>query len=92
MQKSDVERYLLKKLNKVKNKEQYLVKISNRLKALENFDGDDIISRPWGSIGENNKISAKECLCCYELKQLKPWFDECSQLLNQMKQVRLLWL
>jgi hypothetical protein len=47
----------------VKIKERYLVKISNRFTALENFDGDDdIINRPWGSIGEIIKISAKECV------------------------------
>jgi hypothetical protein len=36
-----VERHVLRKLNKVEDKEQYLVKISNRFKALENSDGGD---------------------------------------------------
>jgi hypothetical protein len=39
------------------------------------------------------KISAKESLGYYELKQHKPWFDEgCSELLNQRKQAKLQWL
>jgi hypothetical protein len=42
---------------------------------------------------ENIKISAKESLGYYELKQDKPWFDEgCSKLLDQRKQAKLQWL
>jgi hypothetical protein len=37
---------------------------------------------------ENIKISAKESLGYYELRQHKPWFDEgCSELLDQRKRV-----
>jgi hypothetical protein len=39
------------------------------------------------------KISAKENLGYYELKQHKLWFDEgCSKLLDQRKQAKLQWL
>jgi hypothetical protein len=44
-------------------------------------------------IRESIKISAKESLHYYELKQDKPWFDEgCSKLLDQRKQAKLQWL
>jgi len=50
-QKSDVERFNLKKLNGVKIKEQYQVKISNRFASLENLVNDDVdISRAWERI------------------------------------------
>jgi hypothetical protein len=60
---------------------------------LENLDAEGDINRAWESIGENIKISAKERLGYYELKKLKPWFDEgCSKLLYQRKQTKLPWL
>jgi hypothetical protein len=34
------------------------------------------INRVWETITENIKISAKESLGYYELKQHKPWFNE----------------
>jgi hypothetical protein len=44
-------------------------------------------------IRENIKLSAKESLCCYELKKHKSWFDEgYSKLLDQRKQAKLQWL
>jgi hypothetical protein len=42
---------------------------------------------------ENINISAKVSLGCYELKEHKLWFDEgCSELLDQRRQARLLWM
>jgi hypothetical protein len=39
------------------------------------------------------KISAKESLGYFDLKNIKPWFDEeCSKLLDQRKQAKLQWL
>ena len=38
-------------------------------------DNEDI-NRYWENIKENIKISVKESLGLYELKQHKPWFDE----------------
>jgi hypothetical protein len=50
------------------------------------------LNRTWETIGQNIKISAKECLD-YEPKRIKPWFDEgCSKFLDQRKQAKLLWL
>jgi hypothetical protein len=52
----------------VKNKWQYSVEISNRFTALENLDTEVDINKAWENIRENIKISAKKCLCYYELK------------------------
>jgi hypothetical protein len=61
------------------------IKISDRFAALENLGDSKDINRTWQNIKENIKISAKESLGLYELKQHKPWFDECLQLLDQRK-------
>jgi hypothetical protein len=66
-----MERFNLKKLNKVEGKEQYWVEISNRFAALENLDAVVDISRAWETIRENIKISAKESLGYYDLKEHK---------------------
>jgi hypothetical protein len=88
-----MERFDFKKLNKVESKEQYRVEISNRFAALENFDAEAYINRARETARENIKISAKESLGCYELKNHKPWFDEkCSKLLDKRKQAKLRWL
>jgi hypothetical protein len=80
------ERFNLKKLNDVDGKEQYRVEISNRFAALENLDSEVDINRASETIRENIKISAKESLGYYELKQHKPWFNEgCPKLLDQRK-------
>jgi hypothetical protein len=59
-------RFDLKKLNEVQGKEQYQVKISNRITSLENLNADVNINRAWDTITENVKI--------YELKKHKPGF------------------
>jgi hypothetical protein len=76
-----MERFNLKKLDKVEGKEQYRVEISNRFAALENLDGDVDINRAWETIRENIKISAKASLGYYEWKKHKPWFDDGRSLL-----------
>jgi hypothetical protein len=53
-----MERFNLKKLNRVEGKEQYRAEISKRFAALENLD----INRAWETIRENIKISANERL------------------------------
>jgi hypothetical protein len=66
---------------------------SNRFAALEDLDVEVEINTIWETIRENIKISAKESLGYYELKQHEPWFDEgCSELLDQRKQAKLQWL
>jgi hypothetical protein len=79
--KFHMERFNLKKLNEVEDKEKYRVEVSNRIAALEDLDAEVEINTVWETIRENIKISAKESLSYYKLKQHKPWFDEgCSEL------------
>jgi hypothetical protein len=75
-----MERFNLKKLNKVEGKEQYHVEISNRLAALENLDTEVDVNKAWKTITVNIKISSRGILGYYELKKHKSWFDErCSE-------------
>ncbi|PNF41987.1 ELAV-like protein 4 [Cryptotermes secundus] len=61
--------------------------------ALENLETEVDVNKAWETIRENVKMSAKESLGYYEPKKHKPWFDEgCSELLDQRKQAKLLWL
>jgi hypothetical protein len=88
-----MERFNLKKLIGVEGKEKYRAGIPNSFAALEDFDSKVDINRAWETIRENIKISAKESLGYFELKKLKPWFDErLSELLYQSKQAKLLGL
>jgi hypothetical protein len=91
--KFQMERFDLMKLNEVEGEEKYRVEVSNRFAALEDLDAEVEINTTRETITENIKISAKESLGYYELKQHKPWFDEgCSELLDQRKQAKLQWL
>jgi lipoate-protein ligase A len=88
-----MERFNLKKLIDVEGKEKYCVEVSNRFAALEDLDAEVEINTFWETIRENIKISEKESLGYYELKQHKPWLDEgCSELLYQRKQAKPQWL
>jgi hypothetical protein len=85
-----MERFNLKKLNEVEDKEQYRVEVSNKFAAVEDLDKEVEINSAWEMIRENIKISAKESLDYCELKKHKPWFDEtCSNLVDQRKQAKL---
>jgi hypothetical protein len=57
-------------------RKHYHIKISNRFAALENLNDSMDVNRAWEDIKENIKISAKESVGVYELKQYKPWFDD----------------
>jgi hypothetical protein len=88
-----MERFNLKKLNKIEAKEQFRVDVSNRFAALEDLDAEVEINSSWETIRENIKISAKESLGYFELEKHKPWFDEgYSKLLDQSNQAQLQWL
>jgi hypothetical protein len=81
-----MERFNLKKLNEVEDKEQFCVEVSNRFAALEDLDAEVEINSAWETIRENVKISAKENLGYFELKKHKPWFDKgCSKVLDRRK-------
>src|SRR5215475_13698446 len=75
-QKSDGERFNLRKLKDLKARKQYQMEITNRFAAFENVSDDEDINRAWESIKETIKTSAKESLDLKEMKQHKPWFDE----------------
>jgi hypothetical protein len=66
-----MERFNLRKFNKVEGKEKYDVEVK-RFVALEDFDAEVEINTPWKPVGGNIKISAKESLFYRELK--KPSF------------------
>jgi hypothetical protein len=71
-----MERFNLKKLNEVGDKEKYRLEVSNRFAALEDLEAEVEINSAWENIRENINISAKESLGYLELKMHKPWFDE----------------
>jgi hypothetical protein len=73
-------------------KEKYQVEISNRFAALESLDESFNINNAWENIRENIKTSAEENLGYQKLKHNKPWFDECSKLIDQRKQAKSQWL
>jgi hypothetical protein len=75
-QKTDMERFNVKKLNEGGVKEQYRVTIGNKFAALENLQDSGDINRARESIRENIKTSAQERLGYCESKHRKPWFDE----------------
>ena len=85
-QKSDGERFNLRKLKDLEVKKQYQIEITNRFSALGNICDDGDINRAWENIKENIKTSAKESLGLLELRQHKPWFDEeCLHFLDERK-------
>jgi hypothetical protein len=92
-QKFNVERFNLKKLSELEVRKQYQIKISNRFAALYNLYDSKDMNTAWENVKDDIKISAKEKLGLYECKQHKPWFDEeCSQFIEQWKQVKMQWL
>jgi hypothetical protein len=71
-----MERFNLKKLNKLEDKEQYHIEVSNRFAALKDLDAEVHINSAWDTIRENIKIFVKEGLGYYEFKKHKQWFNE----------------
>jgi hypothetical protein len=61
-----MERFSLKKLNKVEGKEQYQVEISNVFTDLENLDAEMDINRAWITVRDDIKISAENYLGYFE--------------------------
>jgi hypothetical protein len=75
------------------SKQKCHVRIQNRFAALEILDAVVDINKAWETIRENIKMSAKDILGYYEMKNHKPWLDEgFSNLLNQRKRAKLQWL
>jgi hypothetical protein len=71
-----MEQFSLRKVNKIKVREQYELKISNRGTALESLDECADINRASKDIKEKNKIAAKESPSTCKCKLHKPWFEE----------------
>jgi DNA repair ATPase RecN len=69
VQKIDMERFNLKKLNERDVKEQYQVTIRNKFPALENLEDIRDISRAWYNIRENIEILTQESLGYCESKR-----------------------
>ena len=53
-----MERFNLRKLNKLEVRKQYKIKISNRFAALEDLSDSEDINGAWENIKENIKTSA----------------------------------
>ena len=66
-QKFDVKRFNLRKLNELKVRKHYQIKVSKRFESLENFCESEYIKRAWEN-KENIKPSTKDSLGLYELK------------------------
>jgi hypothetical protein len=56
--------------------QQYHTKISNRFAALDTASDGEGINSSWENFKEKIKISSKRSLRMYELKLLKPRFEE----------------
>ena len=83
----------LRKLSELDLWKQYRIKISNMVSALENLNVSEDINRAWEKVKENSETSAEESLGLYELKKLKPWFDEERlRFSDQRKQAKMQWL
>jgi len=92
-QRSDRQRFNLRKINEPEVREQYQIEITNRFAALENLNDDEDVNRTWENIKENIQTSAKKSQGLHELKQNKPWLDEeCLGFLDQRKRDKIQWL
>jgi len=89
----DVGKFGLRMLRELEVRKHYQIKSSYRFAALENLSDSKNINRAWQTIQEKIKISTKDSLGLYELKQHKSWSDEeFLRFLDQMKKVKILWL
>jgi hypothetical protein len=64
-----MERINIKKLYEVEGKEEYRVEVSNRFTALKYLDSEVDIDSVWETIKANIKMSAKESIYYYEVKE-----------------------
>jgi hypothetical protein len=77
-------------------KEKHHIEVSNTKSGLQLWwiwTLEVEFNRAWKTIRQNIKISAKEILRHYKLKEHEPWFHKgCPELLDQRKQAKLYWL
>ena len=69
-------RFNLRKINELRFRKEYQIKISKMFAASENLNDKEDINGSWENIKENVTTLAKEGLGLYELKQQKSWSDE----------------
>jgi arginine utilization protein RocB len=87
-QKTDTERFNVKKLNDEDVKEQYQVTTRNKFAALEYLEDSGDINRAWDNIRENIKTSAQQSLVlvnqstanCGLMRDVQNWLIEGSRL------------
>jgi hypothetical protein len=78
-----VERFNLRNLSELEDREQHQIKISNRFADFESLNCSEDINRAWKNTKENTKTSAKKSLGLYESKKHLLWFDEdCLKFLD----------
>ena len=88
--KLDVEKFNLRKLNGLKVRKHYHIKIINRFAAWEDLTDSEDIHRDWENIKKYIRTTAKESLGVHELKHHKPWFDEkCLDILVQRNHAKM---
>jgi hypothetical protein len=62
------------------------LKSRTNLQLWRTYDNGGAIKRAWGNIKRNIKISAKDSMSQYEVKQHNPRFEAgCSKILEQTK-------
>jgi hypothetical protein len=76
VQKSDGERFNLRKLNELEVRKQNQIAITNMCTTLDSLSDSEDKNMAWENIKQNITSSAKESLGLHEMKQHKPWFDE----------------
>ena len=72
----NVERFNLRQLSELEVRNQLHIKDSKKFAATGNLNDSEDIHWAWRKIRENTKMSAKESLRLYKLKQHTPCFDE----------------
>ena len=92
-QRSDRQRFNLRKQNELEVRKQYQIEITNKFAALENLNDDEDVNKTWENINRIIKTSATDSLGMHELKQHNPWFDEeCLGFLDQRKLAEMQWV
>jgi hypothetical protein len=66
-----MQRFNLKKLNKVEGKEQFRVEVSHRFAALKDLDTEVEINSAWEMIRENTKFQPKRLWVTLNLRSIR---------------------
>jgi hypothetical protein len=88
-QKTDVQRFYVKKLSEMEVRRQFQIELSDKFVALQNLRHSEDINKARENIKGNITISAKKPVGLSERKQ---HVQKCSQFLSQRKQAKIQWL